>query len=184
MAIVINLFGAPGAGKSTGAAYIFSQLKLAGINCELITEFAKDLTWEGNRGGLENQLYVTGNQSYRLSRCANKVDVIVTDSPLPLSIFYNHKLSENYDKLVMEIFNSYDNLNIYVDRDKPYNPVGRNQTETESDAIAKEILELLDKESIYYTRIKGNIEEYDEVVSSIIWRINFEKNQDRGPRSN
>ena len=28
--LVVNLFGAPGSGKSTGAAYIFSQLKIAG----------------------------------------------------------------------------------------------------------------------------------------------------------
>ena len=30
--LIINLFGAPGAGKSTGAAYVFSQLKAAGVN--------------------------------------------------------------------------------------------------------------------------------------------------------
>ena len=41
--IVINLFGVPSAGKSTGAAYIFSRLKMAGVNAELVTEFAKDL---------------------------------------------------------------------------------------------------------------------------------------------
>ena len=40
--ILANLFGAPGAGKSTGAAYVFSKLKMAGINAELVTEFAKD----------------------------------------------------------------------------------------------------------------------------------------------
>ena len=40
--IVINLCGSPGAGKSTGAAYVFSQLKMAGVNAELVTEFAKD----------------------------------------------------------------------------------------------------------------------------------------------
>ena len=34
--IVVNLTGAPGAGKSTGAAYIFSELKQRGINCELV----------------------------------------------------------------------------------------------------------------------------------------------------
>lgn len=44
--IVINLFGAPGAGKSVASAYIFSKLKMKNINCELVTEFAKDLTWE------------------------------------------------------------------------------------------------------------------------------------------
>ena len=44
--IVVNLFGVPSAGKSTGAAYIFSRLKMEGINAELITEFAKDKVWE------------------------------------------------------------------------------------------------------------------------------------------
>ena len=44
--IVVNLFGAPGAGKSTGAAYIFAMLKMAGINAELVTEFAKDKVYE------------------------------------------------------------------------------------------------------------------------------------------
>ena len=38
--LVVNLFGAPGAGKSTAAAYIFSMLKFANINAELVTEFA------------------------------------------------------------------------------------------------------------------------------------------------
>ena len=40
---VLNLYGGPGVGKSTGAAYIFSMLKLAGINCELVREYAKEL---------------------------------------------------------------------------------------------------------------------------------------------
>ena len=40
--LLVNLFGTPSAGKSTGAAYIFSQLKLKGINAELVTEFVKD----------------------------------------------------------------------------------------------------------------------------------------------
>lgn len=41
--IVINLLGAPGAGKSTLAALIFSKLKMKNIACEIVTEFAKDL---------------------------------------------------------------------------------------------------------------------------------------------
>lgn len=40
--LVVNLFGTPVAGKSTGAAYIFSELKMRGINAELVTGFAKD----------------------------------------------------------------------------------------------------------------------------------------------
>ena len=56
--ILVNLFGAPGAGKSTGAAYIFSQLKMRGINAELVTEFAKDKVWEGSKAVFENQAYI------------------------------------------------------------------------------------------------------------------------------
>ena len=55
--LVINLFGAPGAGKSTAAAYIFANLKMKGINCELITEYEKDKLYEGSVEVFNNQLY-------------------------------------------------------------------------------------------------------------------------------
>ena len=51
--LVVNLFGAPGAGKSTGASYVFSQLKMMGVNAELVTEFAKDKVWEGSEAVLK-----------------------------------------------------------------------------------------------------------------------------------
>ena len=86
--LVINLFGAPGSGKSTGAAQVFSQLKLHGQNCELVTEFAKDLVWENNQKAFANQIYIFGQQSYRLSKMLDEVDIIITDSPLPISIMY------------------------------------------------------------------------------------------------
>ena len=62
-ALVVNLFGVPGAGKSTGAAYIFYRLKSAGVNAELVTEFAKDKVWEENDEVFKNQAYIFGKQS-------------------------------------------------------------------------------------------------------------------------
>ena len=53
--ILVNLYGAPGAGKSSGAAYIFSKLKMAGVNAELVTEFAKDKVYEHSKKVFENQ---------------------------------------------------------------------------------------------------------------------------------
>ena len=56
---IINIYGGPGVGKSTGAAMIFAKMKMLGINCELVTEYAKTLTYEKRFEILqENQLYV------------------------------------------------------------------------------------------------------------------------------
>ena len=61
---IINLFGPSGCGKSSGAAYIFSKLKMIGISCELVPEYAKDKIWEGNKEVFrpENQVYIFGKQ--------------------------------------------------------------------------------------------------------------------------
>ena len=54
MRTLFLLRGAPGAGKSTLAAYTFAKLKMMNVNCELVTEFAKDKTWEKNFTVLSN----------------------------------------------------------------------------------------------------------------------------------
>lgn len=171
--LVVNLYGQPGAGKSTCAAYVFSRLKMAGINCELVTEFAKDKTWEDNTGALSNQLYVAGEQSYRLSRCNGKVDVIITDSPLPLSIIYKSQpeLGENFDKTIMDMYNSFENISYYLKRVKAYNPAGRSQTEAESDALAGKIMNMLLKQNIHFKTINGDIDGCNYIVSDIYEKI-------------
>ena len=172
-AIVVNLFGVPGAGKSTGAAYIFYRLKTSGINAELVTEFAKDKVWEQSREVFNNQAYIFGEQSFRLGRCADKVDVIVTDSPLPLSIIYNEdrRLTENFNAMVIDVFNSYDNLNYFLTRTKPYNPVGRKQTEEESNALSNPICKMLEKYNISYETLNGDVEGYEKIVCDIISKL-------------
>ena len=169
--LVINLFGAPGAGKSTGAAMVFAELKKRGVNAELVTEFAKDKTWEGNATALGCQEYVFGKQSYRLARCRADVDVIVTDSPLPLSLLYvkDSALTADgaFQKVVMNVFNSYNNLNFYILRVKPYNPKGRNQTEAESDALNGPLQTLLAENKIPYCCIYGDDEGYAEIVRRV-----------------
>ena len=175
--IIVNLFGVPGAGKSTGAAYIFSQLKMKGINAELITEFAKDKVWENNEKVFKNQLYLFGKQSFRISRVQDEVDVIVTDSPLLLSILYNQTpiLGENFNQLVYDVFNSYNNINYLIKRTKPYNPSGRMQTEEESNALAQPMVDLLTNWNVPYNNISGDIDGYDQIVSEVLQLVNKEK---------
>jgi hypothetical protein len=167
--IVVNLTGAPGAGKSTGAATIFAELKKLGINAELVTEFAKDKTWEHNTTALNCQEYVFGKQSYRLCRCRDDVDVIVTDSPLPLGLIYNTNpaLDFHFTEVVMNVFNTYENINFFINRVKPYNSKGRNQTAEESDQLSIDIKELYKKLNIDYIEINGDNEGYDSAVNIV-----------------
>jgi hypothetical protein len=168
--ILVNLFGTPGSGKSSGSAYIFSQLKKNGINAELVTEFAKDKVWEESKEVFNNQAYIFGKQYFRISRCQNKVDVIVTDSPLLLSAFYNHDetLGETFNQLVVNVFNSYNSMNYFLLRDKPYNPIGRFQTEEESNNLIVPMKKFLNKYNIDYSIKKGNFEDYDKIVEEIL----------------
>lgn len=169
-AIVVNLFGAAGCGKSTAAAYVFSQLKMRGISCELVTEYAKDCTWEKREMALNCQEYIFGKQSYRLKRCADKVDVIITDSPLPIGLFYNTDpaLDNNFKNVVMNVFNKYCNVNYLLTRVVPYDPVGRNQTQEEADMIGDQIQDFLDDNDIPYVHGIGDIDFYNLIVNQVV----------------
>lgn len=165
--IILGLTGAPGAGKSTGAAYVFSQLKMLGVDAELVTEFAKDMVWEENPSPFKNQAYMFGEQYYRISRLLGKVDVIVTDSPLPLSIIYNQDplLDEEFNNMVIKVWKGLNTRDFFIERVKEYNPNGRNQTVQESDSLSKIILELYDKYSIPVRTMKGLETYYNMIVS-------------------
>lgn len=168
--IVINLFGGPGCGKSTGAAYIFSKLKMMGVDAELVTEFAKDKVWESNEEVFKNQAYIFGKQSFKMSRCKDKVDVIVTDSPLLLSAIYNEDeiLGEDFNKVVLNVFNSYGNVNFFLNRKKVYNPNGRLQTEEEAKEVDVRIKRFLDEHDVFFRCEDGTMEGYDRIVDYVL----------------
>lgn len=170
--LVVNLFGGPGSGKSTGAAYVFARLKMLGYNAELVTEFAKDKTWEKNETALAAQDYITAKQHYRLRRCAGQVDVVITDSPLLLGLVYLNKndpcYGEAYKQYTLNIWNTYNNLNYFLARVKEYNPAGRNQTEAEADGVAEFILKTLNQNGIEFQYTTGDMVGYDRIVEDVI----------------
>lgn len=169
--IIVNLFGAPGSGKSTGAAYIFSQLKLRGINVEYLTEFAKDKTWEKNKKALDDQLYILGESYHKLFICKDQVDVIILDSPLLLSLLYNNDplLDTSFTQLVKNLYNSFTNLNFLVNRVKPYNPKGRNETEEESNNLRYKLINILEDMGNYdCVEINGDMYGYNTALEIIV----------------
>lgn len=134
MTTVINLFAGPGAGKSSSAAGLFFEMKNCGYKCELVTEYAKDVTYDTHFNKLQNQLYITAKQESRLRRLIDQVDYIITDSPLLISLAYVQGIyaKPHFISFVTELFDSYNNYNVWVQRVKPYAAYGRSQTEAEA----------------------------------------------------
>lgn len=150
--IVINLFGEPGAGKSTAAMDITARLKRKGINAEYVSEFAKDKVYENNGEVFKHQEYLFEKQSFKMGRVRDKVQVMVVDSPLLLSIIYNNdeNLGHDFDETVWNMFNSYDNRNYLLTRKHIYEDEGRFQNEKEALEVRKQIIRALDTMNISY----------------------------------
>ena len=90
---VINLFGGSGIGKSTLAAALFTEMKTKLYDVELVTEFVKTMAWDGIKPTLYDQVYILGNQSKCETRLYNKVEYVITDSPLFLGPIYEEYYS-------------------------------------------------------------------------------------------
>ena len=165
---VINLFGGPGCGKSTIAAELFATLKKQGYEVELVTEYAKDKVWEESYKTLENQIYVFSKQLHRMWRLKDKVQFIITDSPLLLSIIYDKDKNEDLKNLVITKFNSFDNINVVINRSTVYNQNGRYQNEEQANEIDKEIKELLVSHDISFQS-----EDINNVIEAIMKEIKY-----------
>lgn len=170
--LVVNLIGSPGTGKSSTSYDLMAKLKWLGVDCEHVSEFAKELVWEERQCTFQNELYIFAKQAHRLFRVNSKVDIIVTDRPLILSCYYEKKYGQgdiDFQNVVKKEFDKYENLNIFLKRTKPYNPNGRNQSEKESDEMRDEIRNMLLEKKVDFIDMdssKENVSKILEIISS------------------
>lgn len=151
MTRVVNILGGPGIGKSTIAAKIFYKLKERGLNVELVTEVAKDIVYEEQLKILKDQLYVFAKQNRRMERLRGKVDFIVTDSPGILALAYQtFDYYPTFEPLVVDVFNSYDNINFMLSRYHSFQSEGRAHDEATSKNIDNDIRNIVEKHNIPY----------------------------------
>lgn len=160
--IVINIAGGPGSGKTTVAASVFSMLKAKGYEVENVSEFAKELVWEGRNEAFNDRLYMHGEQNHRLMQMNGKLDYIITDSPLFLTSIYNSyylkdHFSASYNQMIdlvtIETFKLYNNRVYFLSRNTEYQNIGRREDENTANIIDDLVLKYLNDNHIEYKNI-------------------------------
>jgi hypothetical protein len=166
---VVNFFAGPSSGKSTFACAVFAQLKVFGIRAELVTEFAKDATYEKREAALSNQLYVTAKQFHRMDRLRGQVDIIVTDSPILLGLIYKPDwYFTGFEELVWSLHASFDNLNYFINRDESrFHQYGRKQNLDESIRIDSKIRKTLASRTEKYKSLDFGLN-YDRFWATVV----------------
>jgi len=174
MALHINIFGAPGSGKSTMRSRLFYELKKQQLKVEEVVEYAKELTYGEDGIKLADQILMFGKQRHPHFVLDKKVDYVITDSPFIMGFTYVDDTVDYKDELkalMLKVHNSYDTLNIFINRNHKYQEFGRNQTEQESDEKAIEIKQLLKDCNIqYYEFMSG-----EETIENTLALINANK---------
>lgn len=163
--LVVNLYGGPGTGKSTGAAYLFALCKMRDINAELVREYVKGWAWEQRKIGPLDQFYFFGKQLRAESALYGKVELIITDSSVQIGAYYAARYCSprvsaavraaaqaaraEAEALGIQFFD------VWLTRSKPYNAAGRYESEEQALAVDREqrpfVENLLSKQLRPYT---------------------------------
>lgn len=175
MTTVINMLGGSGIGKSTIAAGLYYNMKLAGMNVELVREYVKVLAWQGTKIGQFDQVNIFGEQCKSEHTLYGKVDFIVTDSPILLAPIY--EVFYHGDSIMEEAAikflnkakaNGIKHLNIVLGRNKPYDTKGRYQSEEEALDVDKRTLNFLNKYSMPYFEVDGPDQDRVQKIMEIL----------------
>lgn len=161
---LINFVGEPGSGKSTAAFVLAGIMKQRGFRVELVPELisAKMLAYS-NSDFIKDQLFVLAEQNKMLNLLDKSLDYIISDSPLFLSCIYGkhhwknqgkEQVEDSFNQFVMDLYNSYDNQVILLERHHDYVTDGRVHSEQESTNIRTKIVDFMNNNNISYKTFK------------------------------
>ncbi len=161
---IINIYGAPSAGKSTTAAGLYYKMKLAGYDVELVREYAKRYALQKRKIKKTDQIHCFNKQLNEEKELYSTVDYIITDSPLYLAAFYlehNYKktyLTEAINDYSSEIKSTIDSFNFFLNPGKKYNQNGRFETPEQALLINEKLKLYLFDNNVEYLELE-NVEQ-------------------------
>jgi nicotinamide riboside kinase len=153
---VVNMLGGSGLGKSTTAAGLYHNMKMLGLNVELVREYVKNWAWTGHKVGEYDQVYIFGKQARSEYMLYGKVDYIITDSPIILSPIYEKYYNDGESMIETAAIkfldkakkNGVEHINFVLQRNKEFNPEGRYETEEQAMEVDKKVREFIDTNNI------------------------------------
>jgi hypothetical protein len=159
--LMLNLFGGPGIGKTTMAARLFVELKLRGLEAANPEEHAKLAIWKGRPDLLDQQLVILGRSWETLHALADKVDVVVMDSPLLLcSVYAGDKEKLHFHQTVADFHKRMPRLNIVLRRpqDLLYSQRGRRENVHSAKMIDEKVRNSLDAFGERFVEIDSSLD--------------------------
>jgi len=154
---LFELYGGPGAGKSTAAAALFVALKNKGVRANLIGEAATELILNNQGVICQDNQYLVGAMQWervlRLSR--HECDIAISDSPIIQGQLYSKGLPYYNEQfaLIRKLEAQFETFKVYVHRCTPYDQMGRFQSAQQAADLDGEIY-LLGQP--YWMEIQGN----------------------------
>nr|MBP3723974.1 AAA family ATPase [Campylobacter sp.] len=147
--LVINIFGAPGVGKSTLAKNLQEFMQKQGYGSYLVEEFATKLIKENRIDELKDQIFVSQNQANMIKFGLDQSNLVICDSPLQLGKIYNSDYTKEnkVSNLIDYAEKNYTSIDLFLQHDsqteKTYTMQGRVHTLEESKFKEKELLAIL-----------------------------------------
>jgi len=96
---LVNFYGGPCSGKSVSAAHCYGELSkaphMSNKRIELVREWIKAWAYEGRTPTTDDAITVMGNQIREETIVFEHNDVVITDCPIAITVFYADPLYRN-----------------------------------------------------------------------------------------
>ena len=177
--LVVNFYGAPGAGKSTMALNFQKHLnQVLNYEATLIREFATRLIQQGRFDKLKDQVYVSENQAKLIEKALKFYsNLAVSDSPVDLGKIYNSdpRTADEVNEIIEDCKAGYVEIPVFISHDDSslnnFSQEGRVHSKEQSIEIQKNLLDQFsDKEFVFVSRDISMKDLFEKISQTTAWQ--------------